>query len=247
MLKPFPGNPPLLAFHKQIVILFGPLLCLLLLACSAQPILPLAPLPNGVSWQDRGKTWEIVPAGQAEVGLIFYPGGLVSPEAYRPLLAPLAEKGVKVVITRPWLNLAVFEPEAAIGIAQSEPQLKWFIAGHSLGGAMAVKAVKKAPERFAGLALLAAFADKNDAITGLSLPVLSISASADGLSTPAKIEAAKGYLPASTQFEVIDGGNHAQFGQYGPQKGDGQASIAADSQQQQTRDALLKLMFAQMP
>ena len=223
--------------------LFLTLLCLLLLACSAQPILPLAPLPNGVSWQDRGKTWEIVPAGQAEVGLIFDPGGLVSPEAYRPLLAPLAEKGVKVLITRPFLNLAVFEPEVAIGLAQAEPRLKWFVAGHSLGGAMAVKAVKKAPERFAGLALLAAFADKSDDISDLSLPVLSISASEDGLSTPAKIAAAKGYLPANTQFEVIEGGNHAQFGQYGPQKGDGQASIAADSQQQRTREALLRLLY----
>lgn len=220
------------------------LLCLFFLqACSAQALLPLPPLPSGVTQKDTGSTLEISPNSAPQAGLIFYPGGLVSPEAYQPLLAPLAEKGVKVLITKPFLNLAVFDAEAAVALAQKEPQLKWFVAGHSLGGAMAVKAVKKAPERFSGLALLGAYADKNDAISTLNMPVLSISASQDGLSTPAKIDAAKGYLPASTQYLVIEGGNHAQFGQYGPQQGDGPARIDAASQQQQTRDALLQLIF----
>ncbi|MGE3726969.1 MAG: alpha/beta hydrolase [Candidatus Sericytochromatia bacterium] len=220
------------------------LLCLLFLqACSAAAILPLPPLPSGVIQKDTGNSWEISPSGTPQVGLVFYPGGLVSPDAYLPLLAPLAEKGVKVLITKPFLNLAVFDPEAALAIAKKEPQLKWFLAGHSLGGAMAVKAAKKEPSLFAGLALLGAYADKNDAMPELSLPVLSISASLDGLSTPTKIAAAKGYLPASTQYLVIEGGNHAQFGNYGPQQGDGKASIDAASQQQQTRDALLKMIF----
>lgn len=226
-----------------------PLLCLLYLqACSAAAILPLPPLPSGVTQKDTGSNWEISPSGTPQVGLVFYPGGLVSPEAYLPLLAPLAEKGVKVLITKPFLNLAVFDAEAALAIAKKEPQLKWFLAGHSLGGAMAVKAAKKEPALFAGLALLGAYADKNDAIAEAKLPVLSISASLDGLSTPTKIEAAKGYLPASTQYRVIEGGNHAQFGNYGPQQGDGKASIDAGSQQQQTREALLALIFpAQKP
>jgi dienelactone hydrolase len=226
-----------------------PLLCLLYLqACSASAILPLPPLPSGVTQRDTGSVWEISPSGTPQVGLIFYPGGLVSPDAYVPLLAPLAEKGVKVLITKPFLNLAVFDAEAALALAKKEPQLKWFLAGHSLGGAMAVKAAKKEPSLFAGLALLGAFADKNDVITDANFPVLSISASQDGLSTPTKIEAAKGYLPASTEYRVIEGGNHAQFGNYGPQQGDGKASIDATSQQQQTRAALLTLIFpAQKP
>ncbi len=239
-------------FQNRIQPLCSRLLPLLYLfflqACSAAAILPLPPLPSGVTQRDTGSVWEISPSGTPQFGLIFYPGGLVSPDAYVPLLAPLAEKGVKVLITKPFLNLAVFDAEAALALAKKEPQLKWFLAGHSLGGAMAVKAAKKEPALFAGLALLGAFADKNDVITDANFPVLSISASLDGLSTPTKIEAAKGYLPASTQYRVIEGGNHAQFGNYGPQQGDGKASIDAASQQQQTREALLALIFpAQKP
>jgi dienelactone hydrolase len=231
---------PLQSHLKSLLVL----LCLLFLqACSAAAILPLPPLPNGVTQRDTGSVWEISPSGTPQVGLIFYPGGLVSPDAYVPLLAPLAEKGVKVFVTKPFLNLAVFDAEAALGIAKKEPQLKWFLAGHSLGGAMAVKAAKKEPSLFAGLALLGAYADKNDVITDANFPVLSISASLDGLSTPTKIEAAKGYLPANTRYWVIEGGNHAQFGNYGPQQGDGKASIDAANQQQQTREALLKMIF----
>lgn len=236
---------PLLKGFKSLSTRRCPLLCLLFLqACSAAAILPLPPLPSGVTQRDRGNLWEISPSNTPQVGLIFYPGGLVSPEAYLPLLAPLAEKGVKVMITKPFLNLAVFDAEAALGIAKKEPQLTWFLSGHSLGGAMAVKAAKKEPALFAGLALLGAYADKNDAISSSTLPVLSISASLDGLSTPSKIEAAKGYLPPNTRYSVIEGGNHAQFGNYGPQQGDGKASLDAFSQQQQTREALLGLLFA---
>jgi dienelactone hydrolase len=58
--------------------------------------------------------------------------------------------------------------------------------------------------------------------------VLSISGSADGLATPADIEASRTTLPGTTVFEVVDGANHAFFGDYGPQPGDGIPSITQD-------------------
>ena len=36
----------------------------------------------------------------------------------------------------------------------------------------------------------------------------------------------------------IEGGNHAQFGNYGPQKGDLPAAISAEEQQEQTVEAI---------
>ena len=57
------------------------------------------------------------------------------------------------------------------------------------------------------------------------MPVLSVSGSDDGLSTPAKIDASRADLPADTRFVEIEGANHASFGDYGPQPGDGTASI----------------------
>ena len=37
----------------------------------------------------------------------------------------------------------------------------------------------------------------------------------------------------------IPGGNHAQFGNYGPQKGDGEASVSAAEQQRIAADKIL--------
>ena len=38
---------------------------------------------------------------------------------------------------------------------------------------------------------------------------------------------------------MIPGGNHAQFGDYGPQRGDGEAVITPDEQQTQTAQTIL--------
>ena len=41
---------------------------------------------------------------------------------------------------------------------------------------------------------------------------------------------------------VIEGGNHAQFGNYGPQEGDGTAGITAEEQQDETVRLILEWM-----
>ena len=43
-------------------------------------------------------------------------------------------------------------------------------------------------------------------------------------------------LPADCEHHVIAGGNHAQFGSYGKQNGDGNASVSAEDQQRQTAE-----------
>jgi hypothetical protein len=40
-------------------------------------------------------------------------------------------------------------------------------------------------------------------------------------------------LPSNAQFVAIQGGNHAQFGWYGAQSGDGIATISREEQQHQ--------------
>lgn len=47
---------------------------------------------------------------------------------------------------------------------------------------------------------------------------------------------------ADTQEIVIEGGNHAQFGDYGPQKGDGTAQITPEEQWEKTADAVMNLL-----
>ncbi|MBV6552676.1 alpha/beta hydrolase, partial [Acinetobacter soli] len=46
------------------------------------------------------------------------------------------------------------------------------------------------------------------------------------------------YLPDSAIFETISGGNHAGFGSYGSQRGDGSATISNEEQQQQIAEKL---------
>jgi dienelactone hydrolase len=98
------------------------------------------------------------------------------------------------------------------------------------------------PEKVGGLILLAAYPGAKSSLSAASFPVLSISASEDGLATPGKIEAARKLLPASCRYVTIGGGNHAQFGDYGPQPGDGIASASADLQRKAVVEESLALM-----
>ena len=46
-------------------------------------------------------------------------------------------------------------------------------------------------------------------------------------------------IPENAKFVAIEGGNHAQFGSYGAQKGDGDATISENEQHLQTQTAML--------
>lgn len=222
-------------------------LALLLQACSAAPRFAGWELPANVGFAELPDRVLIQPLNESQTtGIVFYPGGLVSPAAYIPLLARLASQGYRVVIARMPLDLAVFDSDKALQLMPDYPYVQhWVLAGHSLGGAMAVEAVKKQPERFAGLILLAAYPAENTDISELNLPVLSISASADGLSTPAEVSAGRQRLPQQTQYVQLAGGNHAQFGDYGPQANDGSASLSRDLQQALTASAISDFLKAQ--
>jgi hypothetical protein len=93
-----------------------------------------------------------------------------------------------------------------------------------------------------GLVLWASYPAENDSLKNTAIRVLSISASQDGLSTPAKIDASRDLLPDDAQFVTIPGGNHAGFGAYGVQEGDGTATIAPGEQWQLTADSTAGLL-----
>ncbi len=56
------------------------------------------------------------------------------------------------------------------------------------------------------------------------------------------IETSRSLLPADTNFVAIEGGNHAQFGWYGPQSGDLPATISHPDQHTQTVVATVALL-----
>jgi dienelactone hydrolase len=171
-------------------------------------------------------------AREPSAGFIFYPGGLVDARAYAPLARDIAAQGYLVVIVPMPLNLAFFGANRAKEVIASYPAIKrWAIGGHSLGGVAAAMFVKSHPQAVQGLAFWASY--PAEGMTDTYVRVLSIYGTQDGLSTPAKINDSRALLPANAQFVAIQGGNHAQFGWYGAQSGDGSATISREEQQKQ--------------
>jgi len=173
-----------------------------------------------------------------EEGVIFYPGGKVETEAYAPLLRRLAEADLLVVIVKMPFHLAVFDADAAEAIMAQENGVEdWYLAGHSLGGVMASSFAADQSDEVAGLIFLASYPSGD--LTDVPFPVLSIYGSEDEVLNRESYAEAQGKLPDDYTEIVLDGGNHGQFGDYGPQEGDGTASFSADQQQQQTVEAIL--------
>jgi hypothetical protein len=185
-------------------------------------------------------------AATPTAGYIFYPGGLVDARAYAPYAQAIAEQGYLVVITPMPLNLAVFSPNAADGVITDEAFAdieQWAIGGHSLGGSMAAVFVDGAPGTIEGLALWASYpADGNDLSDDATLTAVSIYGTRDGLIEVSVIDDSRPLLPSDTNFVQIDGGNHAQFGWYGPQDGDLPAEIPHEEQQAITVEATVDML-----
>jgi len=176
--------------------------------------------------------------GEAD-GLVFYPGGRVAPEAYLPLLTLLAEGGVDCYLVNMPFNLAVFGVNRVEGVMAGRGHERWFLAGHSLGGAMAAIWVAGHPAAVDGLILLAAYPSSP---LPEDLPVLVLYGSEDGVLNRDRLAAAEKYLPPGAAVEVLPGGNHAGFGDYGEQDGDGVATLSHADQQRWTAGRILEFI-----
>ena len=182
------------------------------------------------------------PAEPSETGFIFYPGGRVEPEAYAPPLRAIAEDGYTTVVPSMPFGLAVLAPDTADDIIEAYPQVeRWVIGGHSLGGAMAAQ-YAEGHEIIDGLVLWAAYPSDGVDLSAAAIEATSIYATEDGLTSLDEIEASRAQLPPDTAFVEIAGGNHAGFGWYGEQDGDGVATVGREEQQAQAVAATVDLL-----
>ena len=177
-----------------------------------------------------------------KAGLIFYPGGKVEYTAYAPLMRSCAEKGILCVLVKMPCNLAVLDMNAANGIAEQYPDIdRWYIGGHSLGGAMAAAYAADHSGELDGLILLAAYSTKDLKDSGLD--VLSVYGSEDQVLNREKYEEYQENLPSGTTEIIIEGGCHAGFGSYGPQKDDGTPMITGEEQVMRTASEIADIML----
>lgn len=162
------------------------------------------------------------------VGLVFYPGARVEAAAYLWTLSPLVERtDVRVYVPEMPLHFAVLDPGRAAGIIDGDVPLasgsaavdRWYVGGHSLGGAMACRFGANNPERVAGVVLAAAYCGAGDSLAGAGLDVLAVWGARDGVLDESRVQD-RSWAPADARFVELDGVNHAQFGAYGDQSGD---------------------------
>ena len=179
---------------------------------------------------EGGAFIDIRPAGEPTALLVFYPGGLVCPQAYEWLGRALAADGVQTVIPVFPLDLAV------TGVGRADALIKTFgggkqviIAGHSLGGAMAAQYARGHSDQLGGMILMGAYPADNVSLTDTALPVLSLLAEHDRVAAPDDVRGGLDRLPASARLTVIPGAVHSFFGRYGPQRGDGQPTVTREA------------------
>lgn len=232
--------------RMKIILLTAAVFCLTAFAACAvyinddYPALPAAeaiPVSDDISITTAENGDMIFSPESPTAGLIFYPGGKVEHTAYTPLMLACANRGILCVLTEMPFRLAVLDINAAEGIRESYPEIDvWYIGGHSLGGSMAASYLESHPDDFAGLILLASYSAAD--LSSANLTVLSVYGSEDRVLDLEKYEENKANLPPSFTELVIEGGNHAGFGMYGKQDGDGTAAISAEEQITQTADLI---------
>lgn len=243
---------------KKILLVLSAF-CLLFTGCDfGQPDYETI---DGVTVTEKYKYVQIEPEDiQPESCFIFYPGAMIEPLDYIDPLQSIAAQGYRVLILKSTMNMAIFNIQGAANAMKDFNDIdNWIIGGHSLGGVAAVKAILENPNDYQGLILMAAYPDEGDDLSQWGGAALSISAENDGLTTADEIEASKALLPralvvddltgfpasataGTTIFYEIAGGNHGQFGSYGEQENDGQATIDAETQHQIITDVVTRFL-----
>lgn len=162
----------------------------------------------------------VVFLADSDVGIVFYPGGRVEYISYAPLAQKLQQQGYNVFLVDMPFNMANFGVNKADGIIEEYTEISnWYIAGHSLGGVAGNMYAVGNEDKINGLIFLGIYLsqdyDLEDTITIVGSNDLRVGDS----------------ITYTTNVHIIEGGNHAQFGNYGKNEGDGEATISAEEQQ----------------
>jgi hypothetical protein len=172
-----------------------------------------------------------------KAGVVFYPGAKVEFTAYSGLCRRLANHGFYVELLHMPFNLAFFGSSLGKNLPKEHPEITaWYLAGHSLGGAMGASFIASDISEWSGLILFASYSTAD--LSGSGLKTFTFYGSEDQVMNRTNYEKNKANLPEDNHETIIDGGNHGGWGNYGYQKGDGVATITNENQQEQAAQIL---------
>ena len=172
--------------------------------------------------------------------IVFYIGAKVDPVAYAPLASKISHEGVDVYLIKSPLNFPLLSLNAADEVAALNRHKDLYMMGHSFGGSTAAMYFSNAKsDAFKGIIFLASYSTKK---IDDSFHCLSLYGTNDLVLNKAEYENNRMNLPINYQEIIIEGGNHAYFGDYGSQSGDGGASISQEEQISITSSAVIHFL-----
>lgn len=174
------------------------------------------------------------------IEVLFFPGGLVDPEAYIPLARILAENGYNThIIKMPWRMSTKGYNQIKHLFDLNNKDKTYILGGHSQGAKMAAQFVFENENQIDALFLLGTSHPRDIDLSDLDIPCLKLYAEYDGLASVEEVLANKNKLPSGSQLIEVEGGNHAQFAYMGHLLLDGKATISKERQLKLTSEYLL--------
>lgn len=233
---------------KRALTLIAAILCLMIVTVVVYVMdyyhaqgLEEMKISSGVSIEHVDNMIVVAPQNPRK-GLIFYPGAKVEATSYEPLMNELASRSIECVIVEMPGNLALLDKDAASEVIEKITNIdEWYIGGHSLGGVVATMYAQDHPDVFEGIVYVASYPACD--LSGTDLKMLSIYGTQDCVLNMQSYEESKAYVTNNYEEHVIEGGCHAYFGNYGPQKKDGYPTITREYQQLQTADIVATWML----
>jgi hypothetical protein len=161
----------------------------------------------------------------------------------RPGPAPDHRGVILVVITPAPLNLGILNTGAASVVIEQYPEITtWILARHSLGGASAGIYFNNHPRAIDAMALWDSCPPDSADLSDNDLAVISVYETTEGYPNTDNFDAQRVLLPSGTEFTAIESASHAQFGNYGPQKGDVVPSLGLTDQHDRVVEIMLEFI-----
>jgi pimeloyl-ACP methyl ester carboxylesterase len=215
-------------------------------ALQSDQFVAVAPAEHGMDFR--------VLVNPQHAGVIFLPGGMVEPVADSPLLKRIAAAGYPARLLYLPMRCACTDSqvrqlfERIRQVVAFHPETSWVLAGHSRGAMLAARFVHENPGAdLAALALLGTTHPRDVSLTGVTMPIMKIYGTRDGVAGYGMSRDNGHLLPAHTRWVAIEGGNHVQFGYYRHQLGDNSATISRAEQQAQVEAALVGTLRSVRP